>query len=124
MVLEKERESQILLLLNWDTPNPGELGTCPGKLFEYLAAQRPILTIGGPPPGVVTEILKETESGAHVSNSEDLRQVLLQYYREYKETGIVNYNGRKDKIMKYSHKEMAQKFAKVLFTVSTLPKTT
>jgi len=117
MVLEKQRESQILLLLNWNTPNPGEVGTCPAKLFEYLATKRPILAIGGP-TGVVTEILKETGVGVHVSNLEDLRQVLLQYYQEYKEEGRVNYKGRKDKIMNYSHTEMARKFAQILSTVS------
>ena len=117
IVLKKQRESQILLLLNWNTPNPGEKGTCPGKLFEYLASKRPILAIGGP-PGFVAEILKETGAGTHVFSPEDLKQLLLQYYQEYKRTGMVKYMGNNDKIMKYNHKEMAQKFAQILSTVN------
>ena len=116
-VLKKQRESQVLLLLNWDTPNPGEKGTCPGKLFEYLTAQRLILAIGGP-PGAVTDILKETRSGVHIFNPEDLRQVLLQCYQEYKAKGVISYKGREEKIMKYNHREMARKFANVLSSVS------
>jgi len=118
IALNKQRESQILLLLNWNTSSPGEAGTCPAKLFEYLAAQRPILAIGGP-PGVVTEILKETEAGVYVSNVKDLKRLLLQYYLEYKEKGRVSYKGHNDKIMKYSQREMAKKFAQLLSIVSS-----
>ena len=40
-----QRESQVLLLLPWS--NPKETGHHSAKLFEYLAAARPILAIGG-----------------------------------------------------------------------------
>jgi glycosyltransferase involved in cell wall biosynthesis len=117
IVLNKQRESQILLLLNWNTTHPGEAGTCPGKVFEYLASQRPILAIGGP-PGAITKILNETGAGVHVSKQEDLKKVLLQYYREYKEKGEVTYIASTDKIMKYSHKEMAHKFGCILSNIT------
>lgn len=55
VTLARQRESQILLLLNWDDPR--EVGVYTGKLFEYLAAKRPILAIGGP-KGVVSELLE------------------------------------------------------------------
>ena len=36
--LQRQRESQVLLLLDWDDPQ--EKGNYPGKVFEYLAAGR------------------------------------------------------------------------------------
>jgi glycosyltransferase involved in cell wall biosynthesis len=43
-VVEKERQSQVLLLLINNTQNAE--GILTGKFFEYLAAKRPILSIG------------------------------------------------------------------------------
>jgi glycosyltransferase involved in cell wall biosynthesis len=111
IALARQRESQILLLLNWDDPR--EQGVYTGKVFEYLAAQRPILAIGGP-GGVVKELLEETNAGIHTSRLEDLQKILLEYYREYKSTGKVGYQGDKNKIQKYNHREMAKKFVQVL----------
>ena len=62
--MKKQRESQILLLLTWD--NPKEYGTVTGKIFEYLAAQRPILSIG-PSKGIVKKLINSTNSGIHLS---------------------------------------------------------
>lgn len=39
-----QRASHLLLLLTWD--DPADRGTCPVKLFEYMAARRPILALG------------------------------------------------------------------------------
>lgn len=115
VALARQRESQILLLLNWNDPQ--EQGVYTGKVFEYIAAQRPILAIGGP-GGVVKELLEETNAGIHTSRLEDLQRMLLEYYEEYKSTGQVSYNGDKEKIQKYNHREMAKKFAQVLDEVS------
>jgi glycosyltransferase involved in cell wall biosynthesis len=111
IALEKQRESQVLLLLNWN--NPKEVGVYTGKVFEYLAAQRPILAIGGP-KGVITDLLKETNAGIHVLNYDELKHTLIQFYDEYKTYGQVIYRGQMDRISKYSHHEMARKFAAVL----------
>jgi len=111
IVLTKERESQLLLLLNWSDPN--ECGVYTGKVFEYLAAKRPILAVGGP-RGVVSELMEETNAGIHVSDLPSLKRALINYYKEYKTTGKVSYLGKEEQIHKYSHYEMARKFAKVL----------
>ena len=115
IALDKQRESQILLLLNWTDPK--EPGIYTGKLFEYLAAKRPILAVGGP-RGVVTELLEETGAGVHPLNYEELKKVLLGFYNEYKTYGYVPYKGNEEKISKYSHREMARRFADVLNTVT------
>ena len=52
-----QRRSQLLLLAEIDTPHTR--GIIPGKLFEYLAAKRPILAIG-PEDWEGGEIVKST----------------------------------------------------------------
>nr|WP_273701999.1 glycosyltransferase [Acetomicrobium sp.] len=111
VALARQRESQILLLLNWDDPR--EVGVYTGKLFEYLAAKRPILAIGGP-KGVVSELLEETGAGVHVNSIDDLKVLLKSWYREYQLSGEVGYNADWNMVQKYSHREMARKFAEVL----------
>lgn len=110
-VLRRQQESQLLLLISRD--HPDEVGVYTGKVFEYLAAQRPILSIGGP-PGVVSELLENTKSGIHVTTVQELEQTLRHYYNEYKSRNGVKYEGLYAKIGKYDHRSMARKFAEVL----------
>lgn len=111
LALERQRESQVLLLLNWDDPR--EIGVYTGKLFEYLAARRPILAVGGL-RGVVTELLEETRAGVHASGYEQLKHALVELYEQYRTHGYVPYRGCEEQIAKYSHREMARHFAYVL----------
>jgi len=115
VALQKQRESQILLLLNWNDPD--EVGVYTGKVFEYLAARRPILAVGGP-RGVVTELLEETGAGVHAFGHEHLKHVLFEFYQQYRAHGYVPYRGCEERIAKYSHREMARRFANVLDSVS------
>lgn len=110
-ILQRQFESQLLLLLLWDNPNESIL--CPGKIYEYLAAQRPIIAIGGP-KGVVSELLNETSAGIHLISVEDIKNALEKYYNEYKINGYITYQGIKKEIYKYSQKEMARKFSLIL----------
>lgn len=51
-----QRKADILLFMQWNDPR--EQGNVPGKLFEYLAARRPILGLGlidGVPAGIIRE---------------------------------------------------------------------
>ncbi len=111
VALSRQRDSQVLLLLLWD--HPSEVGVYTGKIFEYLASKRPILAIGGI-KGVVNELLEETEAGYFVSSIEDIKNIIIKYYNEYKLNGQISYKGNNSKIEKYSQKEMARKFAEVL----------
>jgi glycosyltransferase involved in cell wall biosynthesis len=63
--LELQRNSEALLLL---LPEIGERGrdVPSGKLFEYLAAQRPILAIV-PPDGAAADLVRETGAGTVVA---------------------------------------------------------
>ena len=111
VALEMQRESQVLLFLNWD--DPGEIGVYTAKVFEYLAARRPILAVGGP-RGVVTELLEETSAGVHPIGYEQLKHMLIELYNQYKAHGYVPYRGYEERVAKYSHREMARRFAELL----------
>lgn len=115
IAIEEQRQAQILLLLTWN--DPAEEGVYTGKLFDYLAAKRPILSIGHTGGGVVKELLEQTGAGLHISDEEELKNYLIQSYNEFKQRGAVTYNGNHEEIMKYSHIEMAKKFSFVLDTV-------
>jgi glycosyltransferase involved in cell wall biosynthesis len=106
--IERQRESQILLILPWDDP-----GHHSAKLFEYFAAARPVLAVGGR-WGVLTQALEETQAGVHALSEAQLRDFLLNAYAEYKKHGRVSYSGNRQAIERYSHPEMARSFSRVL----------
>jgi hypothetical protein len=72
----KQRCAHILLLLNWNDPQ--EKGVYTGKIFDYLAAQRPILSIGRC-GGVVEDLLEQTKAGVHVAKKHFLKWIILRY---------------------------------------------
>jgi hypothetical protein len=119
-VLQREMESQVLLLLSWTNPKDNGLHT--GKLFEYLGAQRPILAIGGN-RGAMTQVLEETHAGPHLSSKEEVRSFLSQAYAEYQREGAVRYRGNATAISRYNHVEMSRSFADALDRLTGGPET-
>jgi glycosyltransferase involved in cell wall biosynthesis len=63
--LELQRDSEALLLLIPDAGGRGR-GVLSGKVFEYLAAERPILA-AVPPDGAAAELLRESGVGVVVA---------------------------------------------------------
>ncbi|MFC2007779.1 glycosyltransferase [Chloroflexota bacterium] len=110
--IEKQKESQLLLLLDWDDPQ--EKGVYPGKIFEYLAARRPILATGGITGNVVSKLLDETKAGIHAPTVPDIKDALKELYHEYARNGIVGYQALEPETSKYSYREMAREFAEIL----------
>jgi hypothetical protein len=109
--IARQRESQILLLLPWS--NPKETGHHSAKLFEYLAAARPILAIGGA-RGVITETLQAANAGVHALSKAQVREFLSSAYASYKNKGHVPYVGQRQAVEEYGHPNMARRFAQVL----------
>jgi len=59
--LELQRDSEALLLLIPEAGGRGR-GVLSGKVFEYLAAERPVLAVV-PPEGAAAELMRETGAG-------------------------------------------------------------
>ncbi|HEY3550340.1 MAG TPA: glycosyltransferase family 4 protein [Gaiellaceae bacterium] len=89
--LELQRDSEALLLL---IPESGgrERGVLTGKIFEYLAAERPILA-AVPPDGAAAQLVRDTGAGVVVPSDDvdALREALLDLHRRWKAGSL---NGR------------------------------
>jgi glycosyltransferase involved in cell wall biosynthesis len=82
--LALQRDSEALLLLIPDAGGRGQ-GVLSGKVFEYLAAERPILA-AVPPDGAAAELIRETGAGV-VAASDDveaLRDALVSLHARWK----------------------------------------
>ena len=77
------KKSQVLILLIRNTPFAK--GAQPAKLFEYMCAGRPILTVG-PPDGETAFFLGETKTGSIIdfNDHKGLKDQILEYYKQYK----------------------------------------
>jgi glycosyltransferase involved in cell wall biosynthesis len=118
---KKQQESQLLLLLDWEDPQ--EKGVFTGKIFEYFAAQRPILATGGFGDDVVEKALDQTNSGVYCLKLEDIKDALEKLYSEYKLKGRIAYHGNIEEVNKYSYREMARKFAEILNNLTAAKQT-
>jgi glycosyltransferase involved in cell wall biosynthesis len=82
--LDLQRDSEALLLL---IPRSGgrEKGVLTGKIFEYLAAERPILA-AVPPDGAAAELVRDTGAGVVVASDDvdAMREALLDLHRRWK----------------------------------------
>jgi hypothetical protein len=109
---KNQRESHLLLILYWEDPR--ERGWYPSKIFEYLAAQRTILSTGGFGNDIVQALLKETKAGVYCRTVEDIKKALKVWYLEYKQNGRITYTGDIEEINKYSYREMARRYTETL----------
>lgn len=109
-VIEHIIRSQLLLLPLNDTPNID--GVIPGKLFEYIGAQRPILCIGKV-DGDAAKIINNTNTG-RVSGFLDvnsLKESIKTYYDLYKKNDL---RVKGQDYQKYDRKLLAGKIAEEL----------
>ncbi len=108
--LVRQQQSQVLLLI--ETNSHETMGIIPGKLFEYMAAKRPILGIG-PKNWEVNDIIAETRSGKvfDYEASPELKTVILDWFNRYKEG---NLNSTSMNVEKYSRRELTKELAKSL----------
>jgi glycosyltransferase involved in cell wall biosynthesis len=82
--LELQRDSEALLLLIPEAGGRGK-GVLSGKVYEYLAAERPILAVV-PPDGAAAALLRETGAGIVVAPDDvrGMRDALEQLDRRFR----------------------------------------
>ncbi len=113
VVVEMQKTQLLLLVLN-DTPNIS--GIIPGKVYEYLASQRPILCIGQT-NGDGAQIIKETEAGEVFEHSEQelLFSFLENNYKEYKKMGVLNSTTNREE--RYTREEQTVTYKALLDSI-------
>ncbi len=108
--LKMQHQSQVLLLVEINSPETRAI--IPGKLFEYLAAKRPILALG-PKESDIEHIISETKSGKFFGYWDDdaLKTEILRLYSAFKNgnLGIAS-----EGIEKYSRRELTKQMASLI----------
>ena len=83
VAVEQQREASVLILPL--RKEPEYKAVLPGKLFEYLASQRPVLGIGQP-DGAMAMILDDTRTGVTIDweDRESLRKFILDCWNRHR----------------------------------------
>jgi glycosyltransferase involved in cell wall biosynthesis len=108
--VEHQRKSQVLLLIEINSEATKSI--IPGKLFEYMVSERPIVAIG-PEGSDFAEIITSTNTGVFFTydEKEKLKALLLKYYQEYQNKNLkVNAVG----LQQYSRKNLTEKLVELI----------
>ncbi len=111
--LQHQKRSQVLLLVEINSEDTKCI--IPGKLFEYMVSERPIIGIG--PDGTdFAGIIRATNTGVCTTyfEKEKLKQALLDYFTEY-QRGSLKSNAIG--LQQYSRKNLTGQLVNVLKTV-------
>lgn len=110
VALQHMQNSSVLLMTNF--PQGSSKGIIPGKIFEYLATGKTILSFG-PKDADVQKILEETKAGKHFGyeEKESLKNFLLDAYQHWKSGTL---NTRSENIEQFSRKNLTKKLAEII----------
>lgn len=105
--IEHQRKSQVLLLIEIDSEETKSI--IPGKLFEYMVSERPIIAIG-PTASDFAEIITATNTGVFFTYTEKerLKQVILSYFELYLQKNLKVYAVG---LQQYSRKNLTARLA-------------
>ncbi|UFH46145.1 glycosyltransferase family 4 protein [Flavobacterium galactosidilyticum] len=110
VAIAHQRKSQVLLLIEINSEDTKSI--IPGKLFEYMVSNRPIIAIG-PQDSDFAEIITSTNTGVFLRYSEKmkLKSVILDFYNQFLE-GKLQSNGVG--LQKYSRKSLTKELAQLI----------
>lgn len=105
-----QRKSQVLLLIEIDSKETKSI--IPGKLFEYMVSNRPIIAIG-PNGSDFAEIITNTNTGVFFDYSEKvkLKNLILDFYNQYLEGKLQSHGIGMEK---YSRKNLTGQLVQLL----------
>lgn len=106
----QQKKSQVLLLIEINSEATKSI--IPGKLFEYMVSERPIIGIG-PEGSDFAEIIQHTNTGFFVKYDElkKLKTTILAYYNHYLEGKLQSHAVG---LQPYSRRNLTEKLANLL----------
>jgi glycosyltransferase involved in cell wall biosynthesis len=106
----QQRKSQVLLLVEIDSEDTKCI--IPGKLFEYMVSERPILAVG-PEGADFAAIMQATNTGVFVTydEKEKLKETILNYFKQYQQG---NLKAHAIGLQQYSRKNLTGQLAELL----------
>ena len=106
----QQKKSQVLLLIEINSEDTKSI--IPGKLFEYMVSERPIIGIG-PKGSDFAEIITDTNTGIFVDYSEKdkLKNVIATYFKQFLEGELKSHAVG---LQKYSRRNLTEKLANLL----------
>jgi glycosyltransferase involved in cell wall biosynthesis len=106
--------STVLLLIT----HPLEKGWLTGKVFDYLAAARPILAVPDDRDEIAA-LLQRTGAGVALTEVEEIIRQLTEWHSAWKAGGIVTSVRNEAEIARYSRRLQAKRLAELLDEVSS-----
>lgn len=108
--IKLQMQSRVLLLIEIDSEDTKAI--IPGKLFEYMVAESPILAIG-PKGSDIEQIIKSTNTGCYFTYDQihDIKSQILAYFEAYKNNTLTT---SPIGLKQYSRKELTSKLAKLI----------
>ncbi len=108
--IQQQRKSQVLLLIEIDSPETKSI--IPGKIFEYLVSERPIIAIG-PKDSDFAEIITSTNTGVFFTYDENerLKKTILGYFELYLQKNLHVFP---EGLQQYSRKSLTEQLAKLI----------
>lgn len=110
--IRKQKETTVLLLLVG--ANILARHIYPGKIFEYLGANRPILAIALK-GGIIDELLTKSGCGRVVTEVNEIKALLTKWLQEFAESGNIKsyFNPNIEIVNSYTWREQTRKLAQV-----------
>ena len=108
--LRIQSEADILLYLSYSSTTHHGRGILSGKVFEYLGAKRPILSIGAD----ADHLLIQQGLMIHFNDAQKLKKQILSWIDEKEKNGFIKMSGDRALVKQYSRKHQTKKAIKFI----------